>query len=81
VRRHVSLTGPQTGQGLLLPSRTASQGLLFFQDPTAIGPSTPPSNILTTGASNNNSTVTPNGSVDTPKRYGSRSPVAKLGDG
>ena len=62
----ISLSGPKTGQGLLQPSPTASQGLLFFQDPTAVGPN-PPSNILTTGTSNSGCAVTLNGAVYTPK--------------
>ena len=63
----VSLSSPLSGQGLLPPSPTASQRLLFFQDPTAVGPTTPPSNILTTGATNANCTVALNGAVYTPK--------------
>jgi hypothetical protein len=61
----ISLSGPKTAQGLLQPSPTASQGLLFFQDPTAGGPSTP--NIITTGTSNNGCAATLNGAVYTPK--------------
>jgi hypothetical protein len=60
----VTLSGTPTGQGLLQPSAKASQGLLFFQDPAAVGPL---SNILTTGATNANCTVTLNGAIYTPK--------------
>lgn len=41
----ISLTAPGPGLGLLPPSATASQGLLIFQDPTAVNPSTPSSTI------------------------------------
>jgi Flp pilus assembly protein TadG len=66
---NIRLSGTQTGQGLLQLSATGSQGLLFFQDPTAVGPNTPPSNILTTGASDpscGTSNVTLNGAIYTP---------------
>jgi hypothetical protein len=45
----VTLSGPGAGAGLLQPSATASQGLLFFQDPTAVA--SPNSNTITSGAS------------------------------
>ena len=62
----VSLNGPTTGNGLLQPSATASQGLLFVQDPTA---SSPQGNTITTGASDpscGTSNVTLNGAIYTP---------------
>lgn len=62
----VSLSGTQTGQGLLQPSATASQGLLFFQDPSAVTGSTP-GNTITSGASNNGcANVTLGGAIYTP---------------
>jgi Flp pilus assembly protein TadG len=59
----VSLSGPQTGQGLLPPSPTASQGLLFFQDPAAVTSNTPNPNIISGCATPN---VTLNGAIYTP---------------
>jgi hypothetical protein len=61
----VLLTGP--GAGLLLPSAAASQGLLFFQDPTAVIGNTP--NTITVGASDpscTTSNVILNGAIYTP---------------
>ena len=61
----ISLTG--AGAGLLQPSATASQGLLFFQDPTA-GPA-PGNTITTAGCAASN--VTLNGAIYTPASKGS----------
>jgi hypothetical protein len=60
----VSLTAPGPGLGLLPPSATRSQGLLFFQDPTALGNPT-----ITIGASDpscGTATVTLTGAIVTP---------------
>jgi hypothetical protein len=58
----ISFSAPGTGQGLLPPSPTASQGLLFFQDPAA-GPAAG-NTITTSGCGNTN--VTLNGAIYTP---------------
>jgi Flp pilus assembly protein TadG len=61
----VLLTAPSAGAGLLQPSAAASQGMLFFQDPTA--GNTP--NTITTGASDPNCAtpnVTLNGAIYSP---------------
>ena len=56
----IALGGTQTGQGLLQPSATASQGLLFFQDPTG----TPAPNVIANNCAISN--VTLNGAIYTP---------------
>ena len=61
---NISLSGTKTGQGLLQPSPTASQGLLFFQDPTAV---TSNPNIISGCATPN---VTLNGAIYTPATMG-----------
>jgi hypothetical protein len=60
---NISLSAPGSGQGLLQPSATASQGLLFFQDPTAVTANTPQPNVITSCATPN---VTLNGAIYTP---------------
>ena len=64
----ISLTAPGPGAGLLQPSATASQGLLIFQDPTAVTGSTPSSTITTGGndPSCSAATVTLTGAIVTP---------------
>jgi hypothetical protein len=65
---NISLTAPGPGAGLLGPSATASQGLLIFQDPTAVTGSTP-SSTITTGAATQGcgtTTVTLTGAIVTP---------------
>jgi hypothetical protein len=64
----VSLTAPGPGAGLLLPSARGSQGLLIFQDPTAVTGSTP-STTITTGKTStgcSSATVTLSGAIVTP---------------
>jgi Flp pilus assembly protein TadG len=60
----ISLSGTQTGRGLLQPSATASQGLLFFQDPTAVNSFTPPFNVIANNCGTSN--VMLNGAIYTP---------------
>ncbi len=64
----VSLTAPGPGAGLLKVSATASQGLLIYQDPTAVTSSTPSTTITTgkTSTSCNSTTVTLSGAIVTP---------------
>src|SRR5580704_11134870 len=64
----VSLTAPGPGAGLLNASATASQGLLIFQDPTAVTGSTPSTTITTgkTSTTCNSATVTLSGAIVTP---------------
>jgi hypothetical protein len=59
----ISLSGTKTGQGLLRPSAKASQGLLFFQDPTGGGST---GNTITTGVSDFGCNVALNGVIYTP---------------
>jgi hypothetical protein len=60
----ISLTAPGPGAGLLQPSATASQGLLIFQDPTAVLPSTITIGGATQGCGT--ATVTLTGAIVTP---------------
>jgi hypothetical protein len=65
----ISLTAPGPGSGLLQPSATASQGLLIFQDPTAVNNLLPPISTITTGAATQGcgaTTVTLTGAIVTP---------------
>jgi hypothetical protein len=66
---NISLTAPGPGAGLLGPSATASQGLLIFQDPTAVNNLAPPISTITTGAATQGcgtATVTLTGAIVTP---------------
>jgi hypothetical protein len=66
---NISLTAPGPGAGLLQPSATASQGLLIFQDPTAVNNLLPPISTITTGAATQGcgaATVTLTGAIVTP---------------
>jgi Flp pilus assembly protein TadG len=60
----ISLSGTQMGQGLLQPSLAASQGLLFFQDPTAVNSLTPAYNVIANNCTPSN--VSLNGAIYTP---------------